>query len=167
MNILRSKPNVFIHHSFRAGDHFKFVTKGKVAAIQLAQKVTCRRFCTFLVYKNASLKVGPGVFFNNGCSINCLHLIEIGDQSIFGENVRIYDHNHAYNTSNGLKVEGDKYTTAPVQIGKNCWIGSNVIILKGVTIGDNVIVGANCLIHDSIASNSIVMHEERLIIRSL
>ena len=36
-----------------------------------------------------------------------------------------------------------------------------------VEIGDNVIIGANCLIHKSIPSNTIVKHMENLIIQQL
>ncbi len=167
LNILRAKPNVSIHKSFRTGEQFKFVTKGEVAGIHVGKNVSCRRFCTFLVYQNGSLSIGEGVSFNNDCSVNCLQRVEIGDQSIFGESVHIYDHNHAYSFTDELKVEREKFNLGPVRIGKNCWIGSNVVILKGVTIGDNVIIGANCLIHQSVPSNSVVMHDQRLIVKSL
>ena len=44
---------------------------------------------------------------------------------------------------------------------KNCWIGANVVILKGVTIGDNVIIGAGAVIHKDIPSNSICCKVKR------
>lgn len=52
------------------------------------------------------------------------------------------------------------FSVADVIIGDNCWIGSDVIILKGVTIGDNVVIGAKCLIYKDIPSNSIVKIEQ-------
>jgi len=42
---------------------------------------------------------------------------------------------------------------APVTIGKNVFIGLNVIILKGVTIGDNSIIAAGSVVSDSIPAN--------------
>ena len=54
---------------------------------------------------------------------------------------------------------------ASIHIGRDCWIGANTVILRGVTIGDNVIIGANCLIHQDIPSNSIVTHSETLTIK--
>lgn len=33
-----------------------------------------------------------------------------------------------------------------MHIGKHVWIGSNVVILKGVTIGDNAVIGAGCVV---------------------
>lgn len=161
---LRKRNNVSIDRTFRPGEYLKFVTKGDFNQIRIESNVSCRRFCTFLVYDRASLIIEKGVSFNNNCSINCLEFIEIGEHSIFGESVKIYDHNHAYANNGNLVVDRNSYTTSRVSIGKNCWIGSNVVILKGVTIGDNVIIGANCLIHKSVPSNSIVKHSENLII---
>ena len=57
-------------------------------------------------------------------------------------------------------------SSAPIHIGRDCWIGANTVILRGVTIGDNVVIGANCLIYQDIPSNSIVTHSEQLKITS-
>ena len=81
---------------------------------------------------------------------------------MFGDGVRIFDHNHQYSNYHIEKID---FTVAPVKIGANCWIGANTVILKGVTIGDNVIIGANSLIFQNIPSNSIAMSKEELIIK--
>ena len=133
----------------------------KSAKVFISESVVFREYCNILVSNEANLIISNGVFFNNYCSINCLNKIVIGDNSIFGEGVKIYDHNHKYEI-NPIKIEKGDFTSASISIGKNCWIGSNVTILKGVTIGDNVIIGANCLIYKSISDNSIVKHIESL-----
>ena len=84
------------------------------------------------------------MFFNNYCSVCAQNEICIGDGTIFGENVKIYDHNHVYKDPSVL-IKHQGYTSAPIHIGKHCWIGSNVTILKGVTIGDNCVIGAGCV----------------------
>ena len=111
--------------------------------------------------------IGANCFFNNSCSLNCLSRVEIGENSIFGEGVKIYDHNHKHNFHDGrLKIERNEFSIGKVTIGKDCWIGSNVTILKGVTIGDNCIVGANTLIYKSIPPNSIVKSKAELDIQT-
>jgi len=132
--------------------------------IKIKSDCTTRRNCFIWIQGPAMLSIGDNVFFNNGCSINCLDKIEIGSGSIFGEGVKMYDHNHKYTTDPIISISKDQFNTAPIIIGKNCWIGSNVTILKGVTIGDNVIIGANCLIYESIPSNSIVKLNQSLTI---
>lgn len=156
--LLKKDSNINIDDSTVFGDQVEFDVKNGIKSFIIRQGFCCRNFCFFLVYSDASLIINQNVFFNNGCSINCLEKIEVGENSIFGEGVKIYDHNHKYhyNTDGILKIERNEFTTAPIKIGRNCWIGSNVTILKGVDIGDNVIIGAGCLVYKSVPANSIV-----------
>ncbi|WP_099810997.1 DapH/DapD/GlmU-related protein [Streptococcus suis] len=101
----------------------------------------------------ATLIAGKRVFFNSGAVLRCHSKIEIGDDTMFGDGVKLYDFDHKFTN---YPVEKLAFKTAPIKIGKNCWIGANSVILKGVTIGDNVIIGAGCTIHKDIPSNSIV-----------
>lgn len=110
--------------------------------------------------QDATVKVGNNCFFNNLCSINCLSHIEIGDNCLFGENVKIYDHNHKYKGNELIMNQG--FSCAPVKIGNNCWIGSNVTILKGVTIGDNCVIGAGCIVFKNIEPNSVIINKQDL-----
>lgn len=129
----------------------------KNVSINIASGVEFRSFCNIMLYENGKLTIGSNVFFNNYCSINCLGEIWIGENTLFGEGVKLYDHNHLYSVENGeLKVQREKFKVGYLSIGKNCWIGSNVIILANVVIGDNVIIGANNLIYKDIPSNVIV-----------
>ncbi len=68
-------------------------------------------------------------FVNNCCSFNCLESIQIGENTIFGEGVKVYDHDHLVNDN--YVVSKNNFATSPVTIGANCWIGSNTVILKG------------------------------------
>jgi len=45
---------------------------------------------------------------------------------------------------------------APV-IGNDCFIGAGAKIIGNVTIGDHVRIGANCVVHDSVPDNSVLM----------
>ncbi|HRM59399.1 MAG TPA: acyltransferase, partial [Megamonas funiformis] len=97
---------------------------------------------------------GNNVFFNNYCSIVSHESISIGDNCIFGENVKIYDHNHRFNINDIKKNQG--FSSQKIKIGKNCWLANNVILLKGAEIGDNTVIGAGCIIKGKIPSNMIV-----------
>ena len=123
--------------------------------------VICRNFENFHVSSGKVILHG-GVFINNSCSFNCLERIEIGADTMMGEGVRFYDHDHIYTTET---IEKWQWTTAPIRVGRDCWIGSNVTILKGVTIGDNTIIGAGCLIRNDVPSNSVVYQDRNLIIK--
>ena len=106
------------------------------------------------------------MFFNNHCSIHCFHEITIGDNSQFGENVRIYDVNHQFKDRTKL-ISEQGYSEGAIHIGSNCWIGSNTVILKNVTIGDNTVIGANCVIYQSIPPGCLVLNRQQLDIKPL
>lgn len=131
--------------------YYKFKYKENV---DFGKKMRFRKRFNITVEKKGKVKIGKNTFFNNDCSINCLGKIEIGDNSIFGENVKIYDHNHKFNGKDLIKNQG--FSIGSVLIGNNCWIGSNVTILKDSIIGDNCVIGAGTVINGTIEKNSIV-----------
>lgn len=131
------------------------------ASLIVGSNVICRNFENFHV-SSGKLILHDGVFINNSCSFNCMERIEIGAGTMMGEGVRFYDHDHVYTAE---KIEKWQWTTAPIRVGRDCWIGSNATILKGVTIGDNTIIGAGCLIRNDVPANSVVYNDGNLIIR--
>lgn len=101
------------------------------------------------------INIEEGVFINNNSSIICRKNVTIGANTIIGENVKIYDHNHRFNLRDkNIKDQGFKEES--VFIGENCWVGSNVIILKGVKIGNNCVIGAGIVVRESIPDNTIL-----------
>ena len=131
------------------------------ASFIVGPNVICRNFENFRV-PSGKLILHDGVFINNSCSFNCMERIEIGAGTMMGEGVRFYDHDHVYTAE---KIEKWQWTTAPIRVGRDCWIGSNVTILKGVTIGENTIIGAGCLVRNDIPANSVVYNDGHLCVK--
>jgi len=143
------------------GTMFKIFFDDSTSVIKMGDVVQFRSFCQIRSGMNGTLVIGNRVFFNSYCSINCMQEIIIGDDCQFGEGVKFYDHNHKSNNK-CFKINEQGYSTGNIRVGNNCWIGSDVIILKDVEIGDNVIIGAGCIIHKSIPSNSKIVSEQHL-----
>lgn len=135
------------------GDHLEF-----------GRGVFFRKFFSIYMrpFPDAKLTIGDGCQFNTGCSITCQKRITIGPNCLFGEGVRIYDHDHRFDSG---QVYRDEFTMAPITIGSGCWFGSGVTILKGVTIGDNVIVAAGTRVTKSIPSNTLVREKIEYVVR--
>lgn len=132
--------------------------------IKIEKGVTIRRGVIFRAI-SGRIEIGNNCFFNNYCSINSLKKISIGDDCIFGEGVKIYDHNHIYGKNVTTSKSG--YNVDEIKIKNNVWIGSNVTILKGVTIGNNVVIGANSLIYKDVPDNSLVLNNNELKIKEI
>ena len=150
-----------VSSSVISGKDFTVFFDATDSSIIIGEDVQLRDHCQLRSGRNGILKIGDNVFFNNFCSINCLSRIEIGNDCQFGEAVRMYDVNHEYRDFTKL-ISEQGYTDGKIIIGNNCWIGSNVTILKGAVIGDNVVIGANCLVHHSVPSNTVVMLQQEL-----
>ncbi len=66
--------------------------------------------------KEARVVIGGNCFFNNDCSIAINRLVSMG--GLFGEGVKIYDHNHSFNKSYSIKEQG--FSDGEVHIGELC-----------------------------------------------
>lgn len=118
----------------------------------------------FSVTENAVLTIGDNVYFNRNIHIATHDSINIGDNCIFGPGVLIFDHDHRI--VNGL-VQMDEFTCSSITIGKRCWIGAGVIILRGSQIGEGSIIGAGTIVKGVIPPHAIVLSENKLIIQSI
>ena len=113
-----------------------------------ARILSCR-----LAWGGGSVKVGNNVFFNNDCSINCYDSVIVGDDCLFGEGVKIYDHNHVFNLE-GVPLRNAGFKIASVSIGENTWVCANVVICKGVTIGSGCVIAAGAVVRSDVPANT-------------
>lgn len=77
--------------------------------------------------------------------------LSIGSGCSISAGVHIYTHDSILWALTGGESGVDR---ASVNIGKNCYLGPNVIVQKGVSIGDHSVVGANSFVRESIPSGS-------------
>lgn len=105
------------------------------------------------ILKNRGLKLGKNVIISSHAILdrNFAYLISIGDNSIISAGVRILAHDSTLFLNNGGYSR-----LGLVVIKENCIIGSDSLILPGVTIGPNVIVAAGSLVNKDIPANSCV-----------
>lgn len=119
---------------------------------------------------NSFIYLGNGVCLDRGVDIRTAGSdcwIEIGDSSYLGpyvcmagpghikigKNCLIASHSGVYANNHrdyGLSREG-------IEIEDNCWIGSGVRILDGVTIGRGSVIGAGSVVTKSIPRDSIAV----------
>ena len=72
--------------------------------------------------------------------------IEIGSNCSISSGVNIIGHD---SVKWALSGGSQNHEYAPIRIGDNCFIGTNVVITKDVTIGNHCLVGANAVVSKS------------------
>ena len=96
--------------------------------------------------------IGNNVFINDSCKMVIRERLEIGDGTLFGPGVYVYDHDHVF-TPEG--VDPDTFKSSPISIGNNCWIGARAILLRGCQVGDKSVVGAGAIVKSVIPQSSV------------
>ena len=90
--------------------------------------------------------------------------IYVGDFTQFGPNVVLATAGHPIAPE--LRERYYQYN-APVRIGRNCWLGANVVVVPGVTMGDNVVVGAGSVVTKDLPSNVVAVGNPCRILREV
>ncbi len=123
----------------------------------------------FFIDYGENIHIGKNVEINMNCVFLDCNTITIGDFSGIGPGVHIYTVFHPTNPLERMS-EGSNFwksRTAPVNIGKNVWIGGGCIILPGITIGDGTIIGAGSVVTKSIPGNCVAVGNPCKVIRKL
>ena len=128
-----------------------------------------------IVLINTNLKIGKNVSIYPHVQLFGDGLIEIGDNVSIGTGTIIYASKSAgvkigsnsmiagqcyiIDTDHGIKgnaiIRTQENTHAPIEIGEDVWIASNVTILKGSVIHNGAVVGAKALVNGELSPNSI------------
>lgn len=107
---------------------------------------------------------GTGVYANFNLTLVDDTHIYVGDYTMFGPNVVLATAGHPITPE--PRKRGYQYN-APIHIGNNCWLGTGVLVMPGITIGDNVIIGAGSVVTKDIPSNVIAVGNPCHILREV
>jgi acetyltransferase-like isoleucine patch superfamily enzyme len=100
-----------------------------------------------------SIFIGDHVFIGSGCEFNIRLRIDVGSDSLIASGCRFVDHDHGVEP--GRLMREQHGPEKAIKIGKNVWLGCNVVVLKGVEIGEGAVVAAGAVVTKSIAGNEI------------
>jgi acetyltransferase-like isoleucine patch superfamily enzyme len=117
-----------------------------------------------VLHSEGRLEIGPCVFINRDAMIVALEEISIGEGTRIAERVSIRDHDHGFaDSKRPIREQG--YLTRPIRIGCECWIGSNAVVLKGVSVGDRAVVGAGAVVTHDIPAECVAVGVPARIVR--
>ena len=126
---------------------------------------------------HGKIHMGKYTKIGSRSKIFAVNSIIIGDYTAIADNTTICDNNnHPINPDYRLYMRTTSEfddarmwmhsDNAPIVIGKNCWIGTNVRIQKGVTIGDNSVIAACSVVTKSVPSNCIAAGNPAKIVKT-
>lgn len=109
----------------------------------------------FQIVGQGEIHIGSNTGISN-TAITSASTVCIGSNVLLGSGVRIFDTDfHPISANDRKKGILDCIKTAPVKIEDNVFIGTDTIILKGVTIGQNSVIGAGSVVTTNVPSHEI------------
>jgi len=122
------------------------------------------RIITEWAHSKTGIDINPGATIDTPCIIDHGTGIVIGETTIIGKNVRIYQGV----TLGALAVEKKEKDKRHPTIEDNVILYANCTILGGDTvIGHDAVIGGNCFITQSVPPNSIARHEANISVRKI
>lgn len=112
----------------------------------------------------AGIEIGDYSGIGNSCRLP--NDVKIGSHVMMAPGVTVIDTNHEFSrTDIPMCFQGDA-VKAPVEIGDDVWLGTNAIILPGVTISRGIIVGAGSVVTKDFPEYSVIGGNPARLIRS-
>lgn len=103
---------------------------------------------------NGSLVIGDNVTIANNCSIDYSGKVTIENNVTLSMGTVILSHKH----DPVAMAHGDHKTAIPssIMIKKGAWIGTNALLLPGVTVGEYSVVGAGAVVTKDVEPYTLV-----------
>lgn len=116
-------------------------------------------------------KIGKGFSIDNNsgfgefCFFGAAGGIKIGRNVIMGQNIRFHSENHNFDRLD-IPIREQGVVNKGIIIEDDCWFGSGVVVLDGVTVGKGSVLGANTLVNKDIPPYSIAVGNPVKIVKS-
>lgn len=100
------------------------------------------------------VKIGDNTWIGPFCSLDGNGGLTIGSCCSISLGCQLLTHDTIKWALSGGK---EKYEYGPTKIGNYCFLGSYVVVLKGVTVGDHCLIGAGAIVDKDVPENSIAV----------
>lgn len=118
-------------------------------------------------------KLGNHFYANFNLTLLDTCPITIGDNVMCGPNVTFATPLHPLlPEQRNIRMQADGKVAdieygAPISVGNNCWLASNVTVCAGVKIGNNCVIGAGAVVTHDIPDNSLAVGVPAKVIRKI
>lgn len=114
-----------------------------------------------MIARGKTVTIGDDCYINANLTLVDDYKITIGSRVLISPNVTISVTGHP------VHPEMRRMYSFPVTIADDVWIGSNVVILPGVTIGNGSVIGAGSIVTKDIPANVIAVGNPCRVVREI
>ena len=163
-----------------------FVGRGVVVTdarrLRLSPGVTINDFCRLDCLGRVGITLGPGTTLRRGAQIEVTSTLEelafgcrigarvgigegtflgakgplsIGDETNLGPGCRVIAENHSF-ADDVRPIREQAPSRRGISIGRDCWLGANVVVLDGCTVGDGAVMAAGAVVTTDVEPATLV-----------
>jgi acetyltransferase-like isoleucine patch superfamily enzyme len=103
-----------------------------------------------------TLRIGDKCVFGKDNTVNTYLDIEFGAATIVADWVYVCDFDHVYADIH-VPIKDQGIVKTPVRIGPDCWIGTKVTVLRGITVGRGCVLAAHTVVNKDVPDHSVVV----------
>lgn len=140
-----------------------------VCHIEIGENVLINKFA-FLLTLQQSKTLVPRLVIGDGCiighmnHITCIHEVQIGRNVLTADRVYISDHSHDFSSTTVPIMGQSVLSKGTTKIGDGTWIGENVIVLS-CNIGKNCVIGSNSVVLRDVPDYSVAVGVPARVVR--
>ena len=107
---------------------------------------------------DGQIQIGHRVSLNSNVSIDASEkgCVQIGDDVLVGRNVVIRSSDHRFDNP-AIPINKQGHDAGRIVIENDVWLGSNVVVVGGVTIGAHSVIGGGAVVTRDIAPYSVAV----------
>ena len=111
------------------------------------------------------ITIGARVSLGEYCIVAAHGGVRIGDRTVVGSHSTFTASEHIFSGESAIRFQGE--THRGIEIGTDCWIGTGVHVLDGVSIGRHSVVGAGSVVTKSLPEFSVCVGTPCRVIRTI
>jgi acetyltransferase-like isoleucine patch superfamily enzyme len=113
--------------------------------------------------QGVNIRLGRNVFINQGCTLNDIGDITIGDEVFIGPRVSLITSGHPVDPA----LRRRQIVAAPIVIERGVWLCTGATVLHGVTVGEDSVVAAGAVVTRDVPSGVVVGGVPARVLRSV
>lgn len=156
--------NVHFGHSVRFQGHGTLILEDGVTLGHHLGGATNQPILLQPREEGSVIYVEVGSWLMNGCELISRSSIHIGKHCLIGPKCTFLDSDfHGLKPSERMQAG----FTKPIVLGRNVWLGNEVMVLKGVKIGDDAVIGARTVLTKDVSAGATVVGSPTRVVGSV